>query len=261
MLAFDIISLFPQMFQALDYGITARAKKQGYYRLGLINPRDFTSDRHKTVDDRPYGGGPGMLMKYQPLKAAIDYARQHNQIAGGKNNANEQHTKTKVIYLSPQGKPLTHQYAQALSREQHLILLCGRYEGIDERLLQTEIDEECSIGDFVLSGGELAAMALIDAVIRLIPGALGDEESAQYDSFSEGLLDFPQYTRPEQINGLRVPPVLLSGDHQRINAWREYQALKKTWQKRPDLLDKLSLTEDQIRLLEQIKAGCSRDSE
>lgn len=249
----EIVSLFPEMFQALNYGITGRAIKNQLLQVGFNNPRDYTSDKHRTVDDRPYGGGPGMLMKYQPLKLAIDAAKQ----AVDMDETAEQ--SQKVIYLSPQGKPLTQTGVKQLSQTQHLVLLCGRYEGIDERVVDCCIDEEWSIGDYVLSGGELPAMVLIDALVRLIPGALGHNESASSDSFYSGLLDHPHYTRPEQIDGRNVPDILLSGDHQAIEEWRFKQSLSRTLERRPDLLEQLDehdlghLSEQQHKWLEQLK--------
>lgn len=229
-----IVSLLPEMFQALtEYGITGRAVKQGLLQLQLVNPRDFTSDKHRTVDDRPYGGGPGMLMKVAPLKAALATAGEPRH----------------VVYMSPQGRKLDQQVVQQLRQHQHLVLLCGRYEGIDERLIEAEVDEEVSIGDFVLSGGELAAMAVLDAMIRLEPGALGHQLSAQQDSFAEGLLDHPHYTRPAQLDGQQVPDVLLGGDHQQIRRWRLKQSLGRTWQRRPDLWQQLDPDDEQQALL------------
>ncbi len=228
---FSLISLFPEIFQALNYGIARRALEQKLIQLHHFNPRDFTHDPHHTVDDRPYGGGPGMVMKYEPLSQAI---------LAAKDKAPD---SVPTLYLSPQGEPLTQEIVVQLAQQPHLILVAGRYEGIDERVIEQHIDAEYSIGDYVLSGGEIPALALIDAITRLLPGALGHEDSAAQDSFSnKGLLDCPHYTRPEEINGLQVPAVLLSGDHQAISDWRAQQALKKTWQKRPDLLKKLSLS-------------------
>ncbi len=229
-----IVTLLPEMFQALtDYGITGRAVKQGLLQIELLNPRNFTSDKHRTVDDRPYGGGPGMLMKVAPLKAALAAAGEPRH----------------VVYLSPQGRKLDQQLVQQLRQHQHLVLLCGRYEGIDERLIEAEVDEEVSIGDFVLSGGELAAMTVLDAMIRLEPGALGHQLSAQQDSFVEGLLDHPHYTRPALLDGQQVPDVLLGGDHQQIRRWRLKQSLGRTWQRRPDLWQQLDLDDEQQALL------------
>ena len=226
------------MFQALtEYGVSGRAVKQGKVNVECWNPRDFAYDNYQTVDDRPYGGGPGMLMKIQPLQDAIRAAKQ----AAGEG--------AKVIYLSPQGRTLNQTAVTAMAQQEKLILVAGRYEGIDERLIEREIDEEWSLGDFVLSGGELAAMTLMDAVIRLVPGVLGHELSAAQDSFSEGLLDCPHYTRPEVYEGLAVPEVLLSGNHEKIRQWRLQQSLIRTWHRRPDLLDKLELNKEQQRLL------------
>jgi tRNA (guanine37-N1)-methyltransferase len=227
------------MFQAItQYGVTGRAIKSGLVEVDFINPRDFTHDRHKTVDDRPYGGGPGMLMKVQPLKDAIACAKQIVPNA-------------KVIYLSPQGRTLTQEGVQQLAKQAEFILVAGRYEGVDERLIQSEIDEEWSIGDFVLSGGELPAMVLMDAVSRMVPGVLGKQASAEEDSFADGLLDCPHYTRPEVLNGEPVPPVLLSGNHEEIRRWRLKQKLGRTWQRRPDLLQNLELDKEQQKLLEE----------
>lgn len=239
-----VVTLFPEMFSAIsDYGITSRAIKHGLVELEVWNPRQFTADRHQTVDDRPYGGGPGMLMKVQPLRDAIAQARAWADCSESGGQA------CKVIYLSPQGRKLDQQGSGELADGQNLVLIAGRYEGIDERLIALEVDEEWSIGDYVLSGGELAAMVLIDSVTRLIPGALGHVESAQQDSFVEGLLDCPHYTRPESYEGCSVPEVLLSGNHERIRRWRLQQALGRTWLRRPDLLEKLDLTAEQQSLL------------
>ncbi|MBO1922938.1 tRNA (guanosine(37)-N1)-methyltransferase TrmD [Thiomicrorhabdus sp. 6S3-12] len=222
---FDVITLFPEMFGALtESGVSRRALQKQLYSLNTWNPREFTHDRHKTVDDRPYGGGPGMVMMYQPLKDSVDAIRQ------------AQTAKPHVIYLSPQGQPLTQEKVAQLAQLDSITLLCGRYEGIDERLLQTEVDEEICIGDFVVSGGELPAMMLMDSLIRLLPGALGHDQSAEQDSFSDGLLDCPHYTRPEEVNGMQVPEVLLQGNHAKIDAWRHQQKLLRTEQRRPDLL-------------------------
>ena len=240
-LKIDVISLLPDMFKALDLGITGRAKKD-YYSLDIINPRDFTRDKHKTIDDKPYGGGPGMLMKYQPVKEALDSIK----------NSGKTYRSEKVIYLSPQGRQLKHKDVKRLSQMEHIVLLCGRYEGIDERLIDCCVDEEWSIGDYVLSGGELAAMTLIDAMVRLIPGALGDDDSAVNDSFYQGLLDYPHYTRPESVDGKYVPPVLMSGNHKKIDYWRKYQSLERTWKRRPDLLKDIELNQEQKQMLDQI---------
>jgi len=235
-----VVTLFPEMFQAItEYGVTGRAVKNGLISLDYWNPRDFTQDKHRTVDDRPYGGGPGMLMKVQPLRDAIQAAKA---AAGG---------QARVIYLSPQGRKLDQAGVRELASRDRLVLVAGRYEGIDERLLETEIDEEWSLGDFVVSGGELPAMTLIDAVSRLVPGVLGHEDSAAEDSFEEGLLDCPHYTRPELVNEQEVPKVLLSGNHEEIRRWRLKQQLGRTWKRRPDLLDGQQLNIEQQRLLEE----------
>ncbi len=235
---FGVVTLFPEMFEAITrFGVSGRAVKNGLIQLQCWSPRDFTHDKHRTVDDRPYGGGPGMLMKVQPLRDAIQAAKD---AAEG---------EVKVIYLSPQGRKLDHKGVQELAEQKRLILVAGRYEGIDERLLETDIDEEWSLGDFVLSGGELPAMTLIDAVSRLVPGVLGHQDSATEDSFCDGLLDCPHYTRPEQLDGMDVPEVLLSGNHEEIRRWRLKQQLGRTWQRRPDLLENLELTAEQQSLL------------
>jgi len=237
---FGVVTLFPEMLEAVTaYGVTGRAVRNGLIEVECWNPRDFTRDRHRTVDDRPYGGGPGMLMKVQPLRDAIGAARE----ALGEGAT--------VIYLSPQGRKLDHAGVRELASRRKLILVAGRYEGIDERLLETEIDEEWSLGDFVLSGGELPAMTLIDAVSRLVPGVLGHQDSAAEDSFCEGLLDCPHYTRPEQFDGMRVPEVLLGGNHEEIRRWRLKQQLGRTWQRRPDLLEGLELDREQQTLLNE----------
>ena len=236
----DVVTLFPAMFEAVSaYGITSRALQQGILELGLVNPRDYALDVHRTVDDRPYGGGPGMVMMVEPLRQAIHKARSAGE------------ARAPVIYLTPQGRPLKQAGLLEMSRQERVILVCGRYEGVDERLIRAEVDEEWSIGDYVLSGGELAAMVVIDGVTRLLPGALGHEDSASEDSFMQGLLDCPHYTRPEQLDGMEVPPVLLSGDHNRIRRWRLKQALGRTWLRRPDLLTELALSEEQQQLLEE----------
>ena len=240
MIRFDVITLFPEMFSAVTHsGISGRALETGLWSIGLWNPRDFTKDNYRTVDDRPYGGGPGMLMLAEPLEKALDAAKQ----AGG----------GKVIYLSPQGRKLDHEKVMELAGREATTLLCGRYEGVDERLIQRRVDEELSIGDYVLSGGELAAMAVIDAVVRQIPGALGGEQSAAEESFVEGLLDCPQYTRPELYEGEKVPEVLMSGHHENIRRWRLKQALGRTWLRRPDLLAARKLNEDERKLLEEFQ--------
>lgn len=239
---FELITLFPEMFEAITgYGITGRAVKQGLMTVNCHNPRSYTHDRHHTVDDRPFGGGPGMVMKIAPLEAALLTAK-------------EQAPTAKVIYLSPQGKKLTQLAIQQLATEQALILIAGRYEGIDERFIESFVDEEWSIGDYVLSGGELPAMVIIDAITRQLPGALGCNESAQQDSFMDGLLDCPHYTRPEEYNGQRVPDVLLSGNHEHIRRWRLQQALGRTWQRRADLLDSRSLSGEEQKLLDEYLA-------
>ena len=226
----DLITLFPEMAKAItDFGVTGRAIERGLASLHCWNPRDYTEDRHRTVDDRPYGGGPGMVMLYPPLKKAIQAVRAAQQQEG---------MTPHLIYLSPQGAPLTQQRAEQLSQQAGVILLAGRYEGVDERLIQSEVDEELSIGDYVVSGGELPAMVLMDAVIRLLPGALGHADSAAEDSFSDGLLDCPHYSRPEEIDGMAVPEVLLSGNHQKIAEWRAQQAQLRTVARRPDLMVK-----------------------
>ena len=249
LLEFAMVTLFPEMFQAFsDYGVTGRAVKNGLIAVDCWNPRDFAVDRHRTVDDRPFGGGPGMLMKVQPLRAAIQSAKAVSQKA------------TKVIYMSPQGRRFDQQGAVELSNSERLVIVCGRYEGIDERLIATEIDEEWSLGDFVLSGGELAAMALMDAISRLKPGVLGHEMSSVEDSFFSGLLDCPHYTRPEKLDELEVPEVLLSGHHENIRRWRAKQAIGRTWLRRPDLLEGRQLTDEQLTLLIEFKSEqSSRD--
>ncbi|MBA3902094.1 MAG: tRNA (guanosine(37)-N1)-methyltransferase TrmD [Rhodocyclaceae bacterium] len=240
-IAFDVITLFPEMFAAVaESGITRRAREQGLWSLDLWNPRDFATDNYRTVDDRPYGGGPGMVMLAEPLEKAIGAAKRRRPGA-------------KVIYLSPQGKPLTHRRVLDLSKERGAILLCGRYEGVDERLIGRCVDEEISLGDFVMSGGEIAAMALIDAVVRQLPGALNDADSAAEESFADGLLDCPHYTRPEVYEGEPVPPVLMSGHHAEIRRWRLKQALGRTWLRRPDLLERRPLSKEELNLLEEFK--------
>jgi tRNA (guanine37-N1)-methyltransferase len=237
---FDVVTLFSEMFDAVaKSGITSRALEAKLWQLATWNPRDFTEDNYRTVDDRPYGGGPGMVMLARPLEKALDAAKA----AGG----------GRVIYLSPQGRKLDHGRVVELSKSNSLTLLCGRYEGIDERLLARRVDEEISVGDFVLSGGELAAMALIDAVVRQLPGALGDEQSAVQESFADGLLDCPHYTRPESYEGAAVPEVLLSGHHENIRRWRLKQALGRTWLRRPDLLAARELSEEERRLLTEFQ--------
>mgnify|MGYP001546886857 FL=1 len=237
-----LVSLFPEMFSAVtEYGVTGRAVAQGLVSVSHSNPRDFTADRHRTVDDRPYGGGPGMVMKIEPLRQAIAAARE----AAGPG--------ARVVYLSPQGGRFDPRRAVALAQEAALVLVAGRAEGVDERLLETEVDEELSIGDYVLSGGELAAMVVIDAVTRQLPGVLGHEQSAQEDSFADGLLDCPHYTRPEEYRGRQVPEVLLSGNHEEIRRWRLKQALGRTFERRPDLLAGRALTPEEETLLAEYR--------
>ncbi len=248
MIRFDCVTLFPEMFAALtDWGVTRRALEQGLWSLALWNPRDFTTDNYRTVDDRPYGGGPGMVMLAEPLEKAIAAAKVAAQ------------GEAKVIYLSPQGAVMDHRKVMALAAEFRLMLLCGRYEGVDERLIRRSVDEELSIGDYVLSGGELAAMALIDAVVRQLPGALGDGLSAEEDSFVNGLLDCPQYTRPEVYEGKAVPPVLLSGHHAQIERWRLKQSLGRTWLRRPELLERRGMSELERKLLEEFKKEMDKE--
>jgi tRNA (guanine37-N1)-methyltransferase len=237
---FDVVTLFPEMVTAAArYGVTGRAIEREIVSLSAWNPRDYTHDRHRTVDDRPYGGGPGMVMKYQPLHDAVKDAKQAGSEAA------------KVVYLSPQGKPVTQALLAEVCKVPQLILVAGRYEGIDERFVELDCDEEWSIGDYVISGGELAALIVVDAVTRLLPGVLGDEDSAQQDSHSDGLLDCPHFTRPEQIEGRSVPEVLLGGNHADIERWRMKQALGRTWQRRPDLLEKKNLSAEQENLLKE----------
>ena len=249
-----IVTLFPEMFAAVtEHGISGRAVRSGLMNLELFNPRDYTTDKHRTVDDKPFGGGPGMLMKTEPLIASIAAARQ---VVSQKQTVGE---KARVIYLSPQGQTLKQDSIIDLAKRESMVLLCGRYQGIDNRVLESEIDEEWSLGDFVISGGELAAMTLIDAMTRFQPGALGDEGSALEDSFSNGLLHSPEYTRPQSIDGSDVPKVLLSGDHEAIRKWRLKQSLGATWLKRPDLLQAMSLEIEQEELLEQFKQDYVRN--
>ena len=244
---FDVVTLFPEFVATVtEHGVVGRAARAGQIELATWNPRDYATDVHRTVDDRPYGGGPGMVMKIEPLRAAIRAARAANPGAP-------------VIYLSPQGRLLDQPAVREMAGRPGLVLVAGRYEGIDERLIELEVDEEWSIGDYVLSGGELPAMVVIDAVSRLLPGVLGDAESAQQDSFTEGLLDCPHYTRPEEYAGLRVPEVLLGGHHGHIARWRRKQALGRTWQRRPDLLARLELDEDDLALLEEWRSEQAPD--
>jgi len=243
----DVITLFPEEFRRLvGLGVTGRAIGGGVIDLRVWNPRDYAADRHGTVDDRPYGGGPGMVMTVEPLRSVIRAVRT---AVGG---------SCTVSMMSPQGRLLDQAAVRSLAGRANLVLLCGRYEGIDERLIQLEVDEEWSIGDFVLSGGELAAAVLVDAVARLVPGVLGHEESAVQDSFMEGLLDHPHYSRPHEVEGLEVPAVLLSGDHGAIRRWRRKQALGRTWQRRPDLIEKAGLDEESRRLLDEFIQECEQ---
>ncbi len=240
---FDLVTLFPETFQAMvGSGVTGRAFERGQAQLVLWNPRDYTRDAHRTVDDRPYGGGPGRLMKPEPLVAVIRAVKVASPGAP-------------VAYLSPQGRRLDQAAVVELSRRDGMILVAGRYEGIDERIIDREVDEEWSIGDYVLSGGELPALVLMDAIVRLLPGVLGDAGSAEQDSYSDGLLDCPHYTRPEIFDGEAVPPVLLSGNHEAIRRWRLQQALGRTWLRRPDLLARRQLTAEEQILLDEFKAG------
>ena len=235
-----VVTLFPDMLRDMtQYGVTGRALKSGIVDLSLHDPRTHAEDKHRTVDDRPYGGGPGMVMQVEPLRAALNEARAS---CGG---------EAKVIYLSPQGRKLDQAGVAELAQTDRLILIAGRYEGIDERLIESEVDAEWSIGDYVLSGGELAAAVVIDAVVRTLPGALGDDASAEQDSFVNGLLDYPHYTRPEEVAGRPVPKVLLSGDHAAIARWRLKQSLGRTWLRRPDLLEQVELSKQQQQLLDE----------
>jgi len=243
-----LITLFPEMFKALtDYGVSGRAVSQGLLDISSFNPREFTDDPHATVDDRPYGGGPGMVLKIEPLRRAINAAREWIN------------DDTLVVYLSPQGKVLEQLAVNELATKKSIILIAGRYEGIDERLIQMEVDQEWSIGDYVLSGGEIPSMVLVDALIRQLPGALGHSESASQDSFAEGLLDCPHYTRPDCYDGREVPPVLLSGNHNNIRRWRLKQSLIRTQQRRPDLMDRLELNDEQLALLKEMSDALADD--
>jgi tRNA (guanine37-N1)-methyltransferase len=247
---FDCITLFPQMFAAVtESGITRRALEEGRWSLATWNPRDFTTDNHRTVDDRPYGGGPGMVMMAEPLQKAIHAAKAAADGAA------------KVVYLSPQGRTLDHRRVIELKDAGRLVLLCGRYEAVDERLVRREVDEELSIGDYVLSGGELAAMVLIDAIVRQLPGVLNDGQSAVQDSFVNGLLDCPHYTRPEEYAGEKVPEVLLSGHHREIERWRLKQSLARTLERRPELLARRELSKQEQKLLAEIRGERSGSSE
>lgn len=235
----DILTLFPEIFQVFEkWSIVGRTIDKGIVSLNKINIRDFSEDKHKRVDDYPFGGGPGMVMKPEPIFKALEEVKTNDSL---------------VIYLSPQGKVYNQQLANTLSKEKHLILLCGHYEGIDDRIVENYVDLEISIGDYVLTGGEIPAMVVIESIIRLLPGVLGGEKSYMEESHYNGLLEHPQYTRPRIFNGLAVPEILLSGDHQKIEAWRKYESLKNTYIKRPDLLEKIKLTNEEIQILEEIK--------
>ena len=236
----SVVSLFPEMVSTVaEYGVVGRARRRQIVALDIEDPRDYTNDAHRTVDDRPYGGGPGMVMKFEPLAKALQAARTATPDG------------SPVVYLSPQGRVFDQAEARRLAAMPGIIFLAGRYEGIDERLIESHVDEELSLGDFVLSGGEVAAMAVIDAVVRLLPGVLGDDESAAQDSFTEGLLDCPHYTRPEVVDGRSVPDVLLTGDHAKIARWRLKQALGRSYLRRPDLLDNLELSDERRVLLDE----------
>ncbi len=238
----DVVTLFPELVAAVvGSGVTGRAVDRGLLSLATWNPRDHAQDRHRTVDDRPYGGGPGMVMKVEPLRDAIRAARAADD------------RPVKAVYLGPQGRRLDQAMVNDLAGRGRLLLVCGRYEGVDERLVESEIDEQLSIGDYVLSGGEVAAMVVIDAVARLLPGVLGDGESAVAESFSDGLLEYPQYTRPESVHGQRVPEVLVGGDHEAVRRWRLMQALGRTWERRPDLLERRNLNDEERALLDEYR--------
>jgi tRNA (guanine37-N1)-methyltransferase len=246
MLQIDVVTLFPTMFDAVvNWGVTGRARERKLYELVLWNPRDFAANAYRSVDDRPYGGGPGMVMMAEPVGRALAAARQRQKSSGV--------ARPRVLHLSPQGRVLDHTLVQELGREQGLVMLAGRYEGVDERLLKRAVDDEVSIGDYVLSGGELAAMVVIDCIVRQLPGALNDAESARQDSFVNGLLDHPHYTRPEVYEGEAAPAVLMSGNHAAIARWRLKQSLGRTWQRRPDLLQKRGLSAEESALLEEFK--------
>ena len=254
---YSVITLFPEMLDAIaDFGVTRRGLDEKVWELKCWNPREFAVNAYKTIDDRPYGGGPGMVMMAEPLNAALDAATAQ-QVAGGV-------AKPKVVYVTPQARPITDAGIRELANEDGLIFLCGRYEGIDERLIETRVDVEVSIGDYVLSGGELAAMVIIDAMVRLLPGVLGDGQSAVEDSFSptrDGLLDHPHYTRPESWNGHTVPPVLMSGDHAKIQAWRRKQALKRTQERRADLMQGRTWNKQDLKLLDEIRNTVRQEQE
>ena len=246
MYRFDVVTLFPEMFAAVTgSGVTGRAQERGLFDLTLWNPRSYATNNYRTVDDRPYGGGPGMVMMAGPLEKALSAARERQGAAGVK--------RSRVVHLSPQGRLLDHRLVMELAALEGLVLLAGRYEGVDERLIARAVDEEISIGDYVLSGGELAAMVVIDAIVRQMPGALGDAESAGQDSFVNGLLDCPHYTRPEMYEGEPVPQVLLSGNHADIARWRLKQALGRTWRRRPDLLEERVLSDEERALLDEYR--------
>ncbi|MBA4494712.1 tRNA (guanosine(37)-N1)-methyltransferase TrmD [Paenactinomyces guangxiensis] len=245
---FDVLTLFPEMFQGfLNTSIIKKAYEKGLVETSVINFRDFSTDKHRTVDDTPYGGGGGMVLKPEPIFEAVDYLVQDLPV------------RPPVLLMSPQGEPFTQQKAEELARYSHLIILCGHYEGYDERIREHVATEEISIGDYVLTGGELPAMVVIDSVSRLIPGVLGNENSATLDSFSSGLLEYPQYTRPAEYRGYRVPDVLLSGHHLRIEQWRRRQALRRTWERRPDLLQTAPLTEEDRAYLRELERDFDRD--
>lgn len=249
MLQVSVVTLFPEMFAALTQcGVTGKAVESGLLSLNLLNPRDYATDKRRSVDDRPYGGGPGMVMSVAPLQAAIKAAR-----AGAPG--------ARVACLSPQGRRVEQRDIEVLAAQEALIFVAGRYEGIDERLIELEVDEEWSIGDYVLSGGELPAMVLIDAMARRLPGVLGNAESAQADSFCRGILDYPHYTRPESVAGRRAPEALLSGDHEAIRKWRLKQALGRTWKRRPELLEGLALDASQRALLDEYMRAEARKDE
>ena len=242
----EVITLFPELIESVArYGITGRARERGLWALGTVNPRDFATDRHRSVDDRPYGGGPGMVMLAEPLERAIAVARERL----GRNGVEQ----PKVIYLSPQGEPAKHERIVQLATERGLVLLAGRYEGVDERVVERAVDLELAIGDFVVSGGELPALLLVEGIVRQLPGALNDAQSSVEESFVDGLLDCPHYTRPEVYEGRSVPEVLLSGDHARIARWRLKQSLGRTWLRRPDLVAARELTGEEAKLLEEFR--------
>ena len=246
MLHFDVVTLFGPMFDAVTgCGVTGRARERRVYELVVWNPRDFAANAYRSVDDRPYGGGPGMVMMPEPLEKALNAAKQRQLSSGVK--------KPRTLHLTPQGRLLDHRLVQELAGEQGIVMLAGRYEGVDERVVERAVDDEVSIGDYVLSGGELAAMVVIDALVRQLPGALNDAESASQDSFANGLLDHPHYTRPDVYEGSAVPPVLVSGNHADIARWRLKQALGRTWLRRPDLLEKRALSAEESRLLEEFR--------